>query len=92
LRAQHFYFDGCNGQRIGDEFEGDVDECTQFLLDTDTDSGQYDPTNEDPEYHSLNDWTPETAKEALLDAAKHREPLYIDGAGDRQSWLIVTGS
>ena len=91
MRVQHCYFDGCNGQRIGDDYEGTVEECAGFLLDTDTDSGCYDPDSDDPENHSLNDWTPETAKAALLEAAENREPLYLDGAGDRMSWLVVTG-
>lgn len=90
MKVQHFYHDGCNGQQIGDDCEGSVEDCVTFLLDQDTDSGQYDPENEDTDYHSLNGWTPETAKEALLEAQQDRQPLYVDFKGDRQSWLVVS--
>jgi hypothetical protein len=90
LRALHFYFDGYNGQQTGEHVNGSVDDCVTFLLDNDTDSGQYDPENEDTDYHSINDWTPEEAKEALLEALSTTEVLYLGGGGGRMSWLSVT--
>ena len=89
MRAQHFYFDGCNGQQTGDHINGDLEDLTVFLLDQDTDSGEYDP-EKGKEYQSLNGWTPEKAKQAVQEALNMKEVLYIDGGGDRQSWLSIT--
>jgi hypothetical protein len=81
MRVQHSYFDGCNGQQMGDHFEGSVEECAAFLVELDTD------TSND---RSLNGWTPENAVEALNRCLSEREPLVVDGEGDGHSTLFVT--
>lgn len=80
MRVTNCYYDGCNGERTGDSFEGTVEECAHFLVECDTD----EDTGE-----SLNDWDLESAKQALLEAESTGQPVYIDYDGDQQNWLIV---
>lgn len=91
MDVQVLYFDGCNGYKLGDAEEGLVRDCVRFLLDQDTDSGQYDPTKGD-EHQSLNDWTLEEAERALKQASQNRVPLVLDRLGDQQTLLIVRPS
>ena len=84
MRVQECYFN--SGQKTGDSFEGSVDECAEFLMELDTEDDE-----DHPKFgQSLNDWTQEEAVKELTRCLAEREALYIDGAGDRQWWLIVT--
>jgi hypothetical protein len=81
MRVTNCYYDGCNGVRTGESFEGSVEQCAQFLIDCDTD----EDTGE-----SFNEWDLESARLALLEAESTGQPVYIDYDGDEQNWLIVS--
>ena len=87
MQVQECYYDGCNGQKTGDSFEGSVEECADWLVELDTED---DPQTEADVGRSLNGWTKDDAVTELNRCLEESESLYIDFNGDQQWWLVVT--
>ena len=86
MLAIHQYYDGCNGLRTGDTYEGSAEEIAEIVVEL----HQNDYATYDNATKKCGPWTKDLAVQAIQEALAEREPFVIDPFGDGQSFLALT--
>lgn len=82
--AIHQYYDGCNGLRTGETYQGSVEEIAEIVVEHHQNNyATYDKATE-----RYGPWTKEAAVQAIQEALEEGTPFTLDNEG--QQFLVLT--
>jgi hypothetical protein len=86
LIAIHLYYDGCNGLRTGETYQGSVEEIAEIVVE----HHQNNYATYDKATKRCSPWTKEAAVQAIQEALEVGTPFTLDPYGDGQQFLALT--